>query len=184
MAKRDTLFTVAGITTHRGVNANGTVSERTKVRYGTDLVRVVKMLSNPKKIEDKTLGICLAPTRIDIIELPRGMVKMDVLDFLAAHPDFQSPEDQAVIRDDLESRAPKVPRERKPRVAKQAKAPREPKARGRKVKQEVKVPARPSLENIRARGQKTVVQASPPPLGVDEVMSILDEVVAELNVSA
>jgi hypothetical protein len=67
MATKDTLFTVAGITTHSGVTSSGVKSERTKVRYGTDLIRMIKMLSNPKKIYDHRLEICLAPVRVDFV---------------------------------------------------------------------------------------------------------------------
>lgn len=108
MATKDTLFTVAGITTHTGKDANGTVSTRTKVRYGTDLIRLIKMLNNPKKVEDKTLGICLMPIRVDVVELPAPMIKIDALKFLETHPDFQSPEDQFLIQDEITERTPKT----------------------------------------------------------------------------
>jgi hypothetical protein len=139
MATKDTLFTVAGITTHRGQTASGTVSERTKVRYGTDLIRLIKMLNNPKKIEDKTLGICLAPVRVDFVELPTGMVKADALKFLAAHAEFQSAEDQAVIQEEINERTPKAPRVKKEKVA--------------KVKATKKTA--PSLDSIKSRAKKT-----------------------------
>lgn len=122
MATKDTLFTVAGITTHRGQDSNGTVSERTKLRFGTDLVRMVKMLSNPKKIEDKTLGICLAPVRVDMVDLPQPMLKDDAVKFLLSHQSFQSPEDQAVINDTIEHRAPKAPRVKREKTVKAKKA--------------------------------------------------------------
>lgn len=118
MATKNTLFTVAGITTHRGVDANGTVSERTKVRYGTDMVRLVKMLNNPKKIEDKRLGICLAPVRVELVDLPEPMLKHDAAKFLLAHPDFQSPGDQAVINEKAEAPVAKTPRVKREKVVK------------------------------------------------------------------
>lgn len=139
MATKDTLFTVAGITTHTGSTTNGTVSTRTKVRYGTDLIRLIKMLNNPKKIEDKTLGICLAPVRVDFIELPSPMVKEDALKFLATHDEFQSAEDQATIQDEIDSRTPKAPRVKKERVVK-VKATK----------------TAPSLDSIKSRAKKTV----------------------------
>jgi hypothetical protein len=135
MAKVDTLFTVAGITTHTGTAPNGTVSTRTKVRYGTDLVRVTKMLNNPKKIEDKTLGICLAPVRVEFVTLPRGMVKADVLQFLLGAPEFQSAEDQAVIQEEIGARTPKTPR-----------TPKAPKVKA----------AKPSIDSIKSRAKKQV----------------------------
>lgn len=118
MSTKTTLFTVAGITTHRGQNSAGVVSERTKCRVGTDLVRMIKMLSNPKKIEDKTLGICLAPVRVDMIELPTPMLKDDAVKFLLSHPDFQSASDQAVISETIDHRAPRAPRVKKEKVVK------------------------------------------------------------------
>jgi hypothetical protein len=140
MAKVDTLFTVAGITTHTGTAPNGTVSTRTKVRYGTDLIRLVKMLNNPKKIEDKTLGICLAPVRVDFVELPTGMLKADAIKFLATHPDFQSAADQAVLQEALAERQPKAPRT--------PKTPKAPKVKAAKAK--------PSIDSIKSRAKKQV----------------------------
>lgn len=139
MATKNTLFTVAGITTHRGQTATGTVSERTKVRYGTDLIRLIKMLNNPKKIEDQTLGICLAPVRVDFVELPTGMIKEDALKFLLTHAEFQSAEDQATIQDEIDSRSPKAPRVKKEKVA--------------KVKATKKTA--PSLDSIKSRAKKS-----------------------------
>ena len=122
MSTKNTLFTVAGITTHRGADAKGTVSERTKCRFGTDLVRMIKMLSNPKKIEDKTLGICLAPVRVDMIDLPHPMLKDDAVRYMLTHPDFQSSSDQATISETIEHRTPKAPRVKKSAVVKAKKS--------------------------------------------------------------
>jgi hypothetical protein len=71
-------------------------------------------------------------SRIDLIELPSEMTKVDALKYLLTHPDFQSEADQATINDSLSDRT--------------------------KVKSEVKVKgakAKPSLENIKARVKKT-----------------------------
>lgn len=113
MATKSTLFTVIGITTHSGKDSKGNVSERTKVRYGTDIIRLIKMLNSPKKIIDTKLDIFLAPKRVDFIGLPTGMLKIDALRFLASHPEFQSSEDQAVIQDEIYERTPKQPRVKK-----------------------------------------------------------------------
>ena len=104
------LFTIAGITTHSGADASGTASSRTKVRYGTDMVRLIKMLNNPKKIEDKRLGICLAPERVDLVELPQPMSKDDAIRYIATLDQFKSPSDQAVIQEVLTTRTPKTPK--------------------------------------------------------------------------
>lgn len=136
MAKRDTLFKFAGITVHTG---NGGEVVRAKVRYGTDFVMRFKQLNSPKKIEDKRLGICLTPARVDLIELPEAMLKIDALKFLLTHENFQSPEDQALIQEAIDTRTPKEPR--KPR-----------KARTVKVKADKK--AAPSLDSIKSRAKK------------------------------
>ena len=141
MASKDTLFTVAGITTHTGSTTTGTVSTRTKVRYGTDLIRLIKMLNNPKKIEDKTLGICLAPVRVDFVELPNGMTKEDALKFLLTAPEFQSAADQATIQEEIEARTPKAPRATKPKVTKVKVA---------------KTKSAPTLDSIKSRAKKAV----------------------------
>ena len=112
MAKQT--FKVAGITTHNG-NA--------KVRFTDDLIRRVKQF---------TKG---GATRIDLIELPNEMSKVDALKYLASHADFQSAEDQALIADAL--------------------ADREKTA----SKGEVKVKAtkaKPSVDAIKARGKKNI----------------------------
>ena len=135
MAKKDTLFTSAGITVHTD-GANTVI----KVRYGTDFVRQIKMLSNPKKIEIRGVG-CLKPQRVDIIELPQAMPKIDALRFLQTHQSFQSPEDQALISEQISEREPKTPRVRKEKTV--------------KVKAAKKTA--PSLDSIKSRGKKSSV---------------------------
>lgn len=137
MAKRDTLFKFAGITVHSG---GGTT--RAKVRYGTDFVTRIKQLNNPKKIEDKRLGICLTPERVDLVELPEPMLKLDALNFLLTHENFQSPEDQILIKDAIADRTPKAPRQ--PKVAKTAKT----------AKVKVAKDNTPSLASIKGRPRK------------------------------
>ena len=78
MAKQT--FKVAGITTHNG---------NTKVRFTDDMVRRIKQF---------TKG---GASRIDLVELPTEMDKIEALNYLAAHVDFQSPGDQATISDSL-----------------------------------------------------------------------------------
>lgn len=101
-------FKVAGITTHNG---------NSKVRFTDDMIRRVKQF---------TKG---GATRIDLIELPSEMTKVEALKYLLAHADYQSPDDQALLTDALADRE--------------------------KVKPEVKVKAtKPSLDKIKARGKK------------------------------
>lgn len=147
MAKIDTLFKSAGICTH----VNGEIKV-TKVRYGTDFVRQIKMLSNPKKIEDRKAGVCLAPMRVDIIELPNPMTKMEALSYLAAHTDFQSPEDQALISEEQSKREPKTPRVKKERT----------------VKVKTSKHEKPSLDSIKSRAKKSTVS-------VEDLLSVVSE---------
>lgn len=83
MAKTSQLFKVAGITVHNG-NA--------KVRFTDDMVRRVKQF---------TKG---GATRCDFIELPSEMSKVEALNHMQSHADFQSAEDQATISDALADR--------------------------------------------------------------------------------
>jgi hypothetical protein len=109
-------FKVAGITTHNG---------NSKVRFTDDLIRRVKQF---------TKG---GASRIDLMELPSEMTKVEALKFLQTHADFQSAGDQALIGDAL--------------------ADREKTA----SKGEVKVKAskaKPSIDAIKARAKKVTVE--------------------------
>ena len=108
------LFTVAGITVHNG-NA--------KVRFTEDMGRRVKQFSKG------------GATRVDFVQLPQAMNKIDALKYLLTLPNFASAEDQATISETL--------------------ADREKEAR----KGEVRVQAKPSLDAIkgRAKAKSTVV---------------------------
>lgn len=128
------LFTVVGLTKHSA----GSVTVE-KVRFGTDLIRLIKMLNNPKKIWHTPSEQCLAPQRVDMAELPMPMTKEDALKFLAAHAEFQSAADQATIQDELQSRQPKAPRAKKEKVAKVVATKK----------------TAPSMDSIKARAKKT-----------------------------
>ena len=103
------LYTVVGITVHNG-NA--------KVRFTEDMARRVKQF---------TKG---GATRVDFVELPSAMTKLEALKFMLTLPEFASAEDQATINDSI--------------------ADREKEAR----KGEVKVKAKPSLDAIKSRAKK------------------------------
>ena len=131
------LFTSAGVTLHsrEDVVVN-------KVRFGTDHVRMIKMLTSPRKIgvsynfggrEDGYLD----PKRVNIVELPTPMSKHDATKFLIAHAEFQSADDQALLKDALGAREPKEPRVKKEKVVKAKKAEL-------------------SLDSIKARAKKAV----------------------------
>jgi hypothetical protein len=76
-------FKVVGITEHNG-NA--------KVRFTHDMVRRVKQFSKG------------GADRIDFIELPTEMTKLDALRYMLTCPEFQSDEDQATINDTIEDK--------------------------------------------------------------------------------
>lgn len=105
----DKNFTVAGIISQGA----------TKVRFTNDLVRRVKQFSKG------------GASRIDLVDLPNAMTKVEALKYLQSHADFQSPADQVLIADTLEDRS--------------------------KVKSEVKVTAtkttKPSMAAIKARAK-------------------------------
>jgi hypothetical protein len=107
-------FKVAGITTHNG---------STKVRFTDDMVRRVKQFSKG------------GATRIDLIELPSEMSKVEALKYLAAHADFQSAADQATISDSL--------------------ADKQKEAKKGEVKVKVSK-TKPSIDAIKARAKKNV----------------------------
>ena len=102
------LFTVAGIVVQNG---------RTTVRFTEDMGRRVKQFSKG------------GATRIDFVELPNAMNKIDGLRHLMSLPNFASAEDQATLAEYL--------------------ADRERDAR----KGEVKVQAKPSLDAIKGRAK-------------------------------
>jgi hypothetical protein len=107
-------FKVVGITVH---------SDSTKVRFTDDMVRRIKQF---------TKG---GATRCDFIELPSEMTKLEALKYMAAQPEFASPEDQATIADCI--------------------ADREKEATKGTVKVKVsKAKAKPSVEAIKARAKK------------------------------
>ena len=131
MAKSNQLWTCVGITVHNG-NA--------KVRFGVDRVRRIKQF---------TKG---GATRIDLVDLPSEMNKLDALNFLKAHAEFQAPEDQAVISEAYDYRA---------KVA--TKTVGEVKVRTPKAK------AKPSLDSIKARAKKVA------PVTAEEVVAVVAE---------
>ena len=109
-------FKVAGLTTHNG---------NTKVRFTDDMVRRIKQF---------TKG---GASRIDLVELPSEMTKVEALQHIATLEMFASPGDQATIADTL---ADKMKEASKGTV---------------KVKV-AKTKAKPSIDAIKARAKKKV----------------------------
>jgi hypothetical protein len=116
------IFAVAGIVTDE--------KGRTKVRYCNDLVGRIKLFT--KNTANK---------RVEFVELPNPMSKLDAIKYLSSHEKFQSSEDQVVLSDALSSYEPK----------------------SKKVTNVVKVKATkkkaPSLDSIKARVKKSTVTA-------------------------
>lgn len=132
------VFSVAGIVT----DGKG----RSKVRFGNDLAGRIKVLA-------KAAGA----SRLDFVELPLPMGKVDALKYLTQHEKFQSPEDQAVIADGLANRLSKT--------VKEPKAPKAPKAK-RETKVKASKKNAPSLDSIKARANKakTTTEVSSEPV--------------------
>lgn len=116
MAKQT--FKVAGITTHNG---------NSKVRFTDDMVRRIKQF---------TKG---GASRIDLVELPTEMTKIEALKYLQSNAEFQSAGDQALISDAL--------------------VDREKEATKGEVKVKTSKNTKPSVEAIKARGKKKEVTA-------------------------
>lgn len=111
-------FKVAGITEHNG-NA--------KVRFTDDMIRRVKQF---------TKG---GASRIELVELPSEMTKIEALKYLQSHEAFTSPEDQALIADCLTDR--------------------EKEANKGEVKVKASKKDKPSIDAIKARSKKKEVTA-------------------------
>jgi hypothetical protein len=131
MASATQTFKVAGLTTH---------GETTKVRFTDDMVRRIKQFSKG------------GATRVDLIELPSAMTKVEALKYLRDHADFQGEGDQATIVWALADRTPKTP---KVKVAKTAKVKA---VKTTKVKTKT-APVKVTLAAIKARGQKKLEAA-------------------------
>jgi hypothetical protein len=76
-------FTVVGITNHQGI---------VKIRFTDDMVRRVKQFSKG------------GATRIDFVELPEPMTKIEALNYMLTCREFQSEDDQATINSTLEDK--------------------------------------------------------------------------------
>lgn len=76
-------FTVVGITDHGG---------NVKVRFTDDMVRRVKQFAKG------------GASRIDFVELPEPMTKIDALKYMLTCKEFSSEDDQATIQDTLEDK--------------------------------------------------------------------------------
>jgi hypothetical protein len=113
-------FKVVGITTH---------GDSTKIRFTDDMVRRIKQF---------TKG---GASRVDFIELPSEMTKLEALKYMATQPEFASAGDQATIADCIEDRVKEANKGTvKVKTTKTAKTAKTTK---------------PSIDAIKARGAKT-----------------------------
>jgi hypothetical protein len=112
-------FKVVGITTH---------GDSTKVRFTDDMVRRIKQFSKG------------GASRVDFIELPSEMTKLEALKYMATQPEFASAGDQATIADCIEDRVKEANKGTvKVKTTKTTKSPKTTK---------------PSIDAIKARGKK------------------------------
>jgi len=119
MANSNQTFKVAGITIHNG-NA--------KVRFTDDMVRRIKQF---------TKG---GASRVEFVELPSEMTKVEALKYLATLSEFSNASDQATIADTLEDKTKEA-------------------SKG-EVKVKVKASkTKPSIDAIKARAKKAKVSA-------------------------
>jgi hypothetical protein len=110
-------FKVVGITTH---------GDSTKVRFTDDMVRRIKQFSKG------------GASRVDFIELPSEMTKLEALKYMATQPEFASAGDQATIADCIEDRVKEANKGTvKVKTTKTTKT------------------TKPSIDAIKARGAKT-----------------------------
>ena len=124
-------FKVVGITTH---------GDSTKVRFTDDMVRRIKQFSKG------------GASRVDFIELPSEMTKLEALKYMATQPEFASAGDQATIADCIEDR---VKEANKGTV--KVKTTKSPKT------------TKPSIDAIKARGKKTKE------VSVEEILAAVED---------
>jgi hypothetical protein len=124
-------FKVVGITTH---------GDSTKIRFTDDMVRRIKQFSKG------------GASRVDFIELPSEMTKLEALKYMATQPEFASAGDQATIADCIEDR---VKEANKGTV--KVKATKSPKT------------TKPSIDAIKARGKKTKE------VSVEEILAAVED---------
>ena len=125
MTKAVQTFKVAGIATLRG---------ETKVRFSDNIVRRIKQYAKA------------GSTRIDFIELPSEMTKIEAIKFLQAHADFQSPGDQVTLVETLEVKVKEA--------GKATKAVSVTKGKAKAKATVTKTKTKPTLADIKARVSK------------------------------
>ena len=140
MLNKNSLYTVSGITT----DSNGDC----KVRWTQDLIRRTKLF------------IKQGYTRVDLVDLPRPMTKLEALSHIAALPQFSNPGDQMTIQDAVAYREKAKAKADGTYVARPRGRPRKHPVATVTIKQTKKTKAAPSLDAIKARAKTdTTAQA-------------------------
>jgi hypothetical protein len=75
------------------------------------------MLCSNKKI-GLVNGGYLDSKRVDLVQLPNEMTKLEACQYLMTLPEFQSPEDQALIQETIGNKSPKDKKIRTPKIPK------------------------------------------------------------------
>jgi hypothetical protein len=111
----DKKYTYAGITKH---GVGDVVVE--KVRFSKDIFKVSKQygMADSKKVWHTATGQVLPPMRCEYVELPNEMTKLEACQYLMTLPEFQSPEDQALIQETIGNKSPKDKKIRTPKIPK------------------------------------------------------------------
>jgi hypothetical protein len=132
MAKQDDkLFTVAGIAT----NPDGT----TKARFANDLVARIKILNKA------------GCTNVNLVELPRGMTKLEALAYMATLPEFQTGDAAYAIANRTADKTRSAKRAEVSVTLKTGKATNAVKSKARtKAQRAVELGLAPSIEAARA----------------------------------
>jgi hypothetical protein len=131
MAKQDDkLFTVAGTAT----NPDGT----TKARFANDIVARIKILNKA------------GCTNVNLVELPRGMTKLEALAYLATLPEFQTGDAAYAIANRTADKA-RVVKRAEVRVTLKTGSARPAKSKARtKAQRAVELGLAPNLDAARA----------------------------------
>ncbi len=103
----DKKYTHAGLTKH---GTNDVIVEKVRYSRNIDIVSKQYGMKDSKKVWNKATGQVLPVIRCDYVELPNEMTKVEACAYLLTLPEFQSPEDQALIQETLISKSPKAPR--------------------------------------------------------------------------
>jgi hypothetical protein len=139
MPNINTTFTVAGISTDENGN--------TKVRFTSDLIRQTKLMAKR------------GHSRIDLVDLPQPMLKLEALAYISGLTQFANEGDQMVIEDAVEYRQKAKAKAEGSYVPRPRGRPRKV-AVGEVVVKAKKAKAAPSLDAIKSRAAQSNTAAA------------------------